>query len=243
MRGGCPGLRNASPQLACGQDGQLKGFAVLEYETAEMAEAAQQQADGLALGGSHLRVSFCAPGPPGRSMLAALIAAQATVSVCGTGHSSGWGWARSVPTAGPCSAALSLLRPSTVARGSCPSPASCSYSAAWARPPPFSCCSTRCSTAARGASRVSRASRCTPWRPRGLLRGAACPFQPRLGLLRHLSEGCVERWGEGCPAGDHCPLSASPQASWARPLPCHCSADRPCPQHCCSSPCRPRATR
>lgn len=68
------------PQLACGQDGQLKGFAVLEYETAEMAEAAQQQADGLALGGSHLRVSFCAPGPPGRSMLAALIAAQATVS-------------------------------------------------------------------------------------------------------------------------------------------------------------------
>lgn len=68
------------PQLASGQDGQLKGFAVLEYETAEMAEAAQQRADGLALGGSHLRVSFCAPGPPGRSMLAALIAAQATVS-------------------------------------------------------------------------------------------------------------------------------------------------------------------
>lgn len=68
------------PQLACGQDGQLKGFAVLEYETAEMAEAAQERADGLALGGSHLRVSFCAPGPPGRSMLAALIAAQATVS-------------------------------------------------------------------------------------------------------------------------------------------------------------------
>lgn len=70
------------PQLAYGQDGQLKGFAVLEYETAEMAEEAQQRADGLALGGSHLRVSFCAPGPPGRSMLAALIAAQATVSAC-----------------------------------------------------------------------------------------------------------------------------------------------------------------
>ncbi|XP_063084714.1 ribonucleoprotein PTB-binding 1 isoform X5 [Cavia porcellus] len=72
-------------QLACGQDGQLKGFAVLEYETAEMAEAAQQQADGLALGGSHLRVSFCAPGPPGRSMLAALIAAQATALNRGKG--------------------------------------------------------------------------------------------------------------------------------------------------------------
>ncbi|CAO2601123.1 Ribonucleoprotein PTB-binding 1 [Lemmus lemmus] len=65
-------------QLACGQDGQLKGFAELEYETAEMAEAAQQRADGLALGGSHLRVSFSGPGPPGRSMLAALIAVQAT---------------------------------------------------------------------------------------------------------------------------------------------------------------------
>ncbi|XP_053438287.1 ribonucleoprotein PTB-binding 1 isoform X4 [Nycticebus coucang] len=72
-------------QLACGQDGQLKGFAVLEYETAEMAEEAQQQADGLALGGSHLRVSFCAPGPPGRSMLAALIAAQATALNRGKG--------------------------------------------------------------------------------------------------------------------------------------------------------------
>ncbi|XP_054417995.1 ribonucleoprotein PTB-binding 1 isoform X6 [Pteronotus mesoamericanus] len=72
-------------QLAYGQDGQLKGFAVLEYETAEMAEEAQQQADGLALGGSHLRISFCAPGPPGRSMLAALIAAQATALNRGKG--------------------------------------------------------------------------------------------------------------------------------------------------------------
>ncbi|XP_054549242.1 ribonucleoprotein PTB-binding 1 isoform X3 [Talpa occidentalis] len=72
-------------QLAYGQDGQLKGFAVLEYETAEMAEEAQQRADGLALAGSHLRVSFCAPGPPGRSMLAALIAAQATALNRGKG--------------------------------------------------------------------------------------------------------------------------------------------------------------
>ncbi|KAM5233082.1 ribonucleoprotein PTB-binding 1 isoform 2-T2 [Hipposideros larvatus] len=72
-------------QLAYGQDRQLKGFAVLEYETAEMAEEAQQRADGLALGGSHLRVSFCAPGPPGRSMLAALIAAQATALNRGKG--------------------------------------------------------------------------------------------------------------------------------------------------------------
>lgn len=89
--GQCPlPLTSTSPhphQLAYGQDGQLKGFAVLEYETAEMAEEVQQEADGLALGGSHLRISFCAPGPPGRSMLAALIAAQATVSVCpGSGN-------------------------------------------------------------------------------------------------------------------------------------------------------------
>ncbi|XP_051827454.1 ribonucleoprotein PTB-binding 1 isoform X3 [Antechinus flavipes] len=72
-------------QLAYGQDGQLKGFAVLEYETSQMAEEAQQQADGMVLAGSPIRVSFCAPGPPGRSMLAALIAAQATALNRGKG--------------------------------------------------------------------------------------------------------------------------------------------------------------
>ncbi|CAO2600551.1 Ribonucleoprotein PTB-binding 1 [Lemmus lemmus] len=36
-------------QLACVQDGQLKGFAVLEYETAEIAEAAQQQSSSPAV--------------------------------------------------------------------------------------------------------------------------------------------------------------------------------------------------
>ncbi|KFV72831.1 Ribonucleoprotein PTB-binding 1, partial [Struthio camelus australis] len=72
-------------QLAYGQDGQLKGFAVLEYESAEMAEMVQQATDGLLLAGNHIRVSFCAPGPPGRSMLAALIAAQATALNRGKG--------------------------------------------------------------------------------------------------------------------------------------------------------------
>uniref|UniRef100_A0A663NF52 RRM domain-containing protein n=1 Tax=Athene cunicularia TaxID=194338 RepID=A0A663NF52_ATHCN len=71
--------------LAYGQDGQLKGFAVLEYESAEMAEMVQQATDGLPLAGNHVRVSFCAPGPPGRSMLAALIAAQATALNRGKG--------------------------------------------------------------------------------------------------------------------------------------------------------------
>ncbi|XP_061567124.1 ribonucleoprotein PTB-binding 1 isoform X1 [Cololabis saira] len=77
-------LRNAladthSPvfcQLAQGQDGSFRRFAVLEFATADMAEEAQRFADGRLLGGTHIRVSFCAPGPPGRSMLAALIAAQ-----------------------------------------------------------------------------------------------------------------------------------------------------------------------
>nr|XP_034953144.1 ribonucleoprotein PTB-binding 1 [Zootoca vivipara] len=72
-------------QLACGQDGQLKGFAVLEYESAEIAEMVQEATNGLPLAGNHIRVSFCAPGPPGRSMLAALIAAQATALNRGKG--------------------------------------------------------------------------------------------------------------------------------------------------------------
>ncbi|XP_042307460.1 ribonucleoprotein PTB-binding 1 isoform X4 [Sceloporus undulatus] len=72
-------------QLACGQDGQLKGFAVLEYETTEIAEMVQQATNGFPLAGNHIRVSFCAPGPPGRSMLAALIAAQATALNRGKG--------------------------------------------------------------------------------------------------------------------------------------------------------------
>ncbi|XP_061469748.1 ribonucleoprotein PTB-binding 1 isoform X2 [Rhineura floridana] len=72
-------------QLAYGQDGQLKGFAVLEYESAEIAEMVQQATNGLPLAGNHIRVSFCAPGPPGRSMLAALIAAQATALNRGKG--------------------------------------------------------------------------------------------------------------------------------------------------------------
>ncbi|XP_056433861.1 ribonucleoprotein PTB-binding 1 isoform X1 [Gadus chalcogrammus] len=63
-------------QLAQGQDMSFRRFAVLEFSSGEMAEEAQRLADGRLLGGSHIRVSFCAPGPPGRSMLAALIAAQ-----------------------------------------------------------------------------------------------------------------------------------------------------------------------
>lgn len=63
-------------QLAQGQDGSFRRFAVLEFSSAETAEEAQRLLDGRLLSGTHIRVSFCAPGPPGRSMLAALIAAQ-----------------------------------------------------------------------------------------------------------------------------------------------------------------------
>ncbi|XP_033944216.1 ribonucleoprotein PTB-binding 1 isoform X1 [Pseudochaenichthys georgianus] len=63
-------------QLAQGQDGSFRRFAVLEFPSSEMSEEAQRLADGRLLGGTNIRVSFCAPGPPGRSMLAALIAAQ-----------------------------------------------------------------------------------------------------------------------------------------------------------------------
>ncbi|KAJ1172495.1 hypothetical protein NDU88_004341 [Pleurodeles waltl] len=72
-------------QLAYGQDGQFKGFAILEYDSASITEVVQDQLDGLTLGGNNVRVSFCAPGPPGRSMLAALIAAQATAFNRGKG--------------------------------------------------------------------------------------------------------------------------------------------------------------
>ncbi|XP_043940510.1 ribonucleoprotein PTB-binding 1 isoform X2 [Protopterus annectens] len=64
-------------QIAYGSDGNSRGFAVVEYETPEFAEAAQEKADGYPIGGNNIRVSFCAPGPTGRSMLAALLAAQA----------------------------------------------------------------------------------------------------------------------------------------------------------------------
>lgn len=53
---------------------------MVEYSTAEHAEEVQQAADGMTIKGSKVQVSFCAPGAPGRSTLAALIAAQRVVS-------------------------------------------------------------------------------------------------------------------------------------------------------------------
>ncbi|KAG8574016.1 hypothetical protein GDO81_009004 [Engystomops pustulosus] len=72
-------------QLAYGQDGQYKGFAVVEYASDMVTEVVQQQMDNSMVAGGQVRVSFCAPGPPGRSTLAALIAAQATALNRGNG--------------------------------------------------------------------------------------------------------------------------------------------------------------
>nr|XP_023405269.1 ribonucleoprotein PTB-binding 2 isoform X1 [Loxodonta africana] len=63
-------------QLAQDEGSYVGGFAVVEYTTAEHAEEVQQAADGMTIKGSKVQVSFCAPGAPGRSTLAALIAAQ-----------------------------------------------------------------------------------------------------------------------------------------------------------------------
>lgn len=66
-------------QLAQGS-GSHPSFAVAEYETADQTELVQRSANGMLIGGSHVHISFCAPGPAGRCTLAALIAAQRLVS-------------------------------------------------------------------------------------------------------------------------------------------------------------------
>lgn len=63
-------------QLAQDEGSYVGDFAVVEYSTAEQAEEVQRAADGMTIRGSKVHVSFCAPGAPGRSTLAALIVAQ-----------------------------------------------------------------------------------------------------------------------------------------------------------------------
>ncbi|NXC10162.1 RAVR2 protein, partial [Orthonyx spaldingii] len=63
-------------QFAQEEDGGSGDFAVLEYESAEQAESVRGAMHGATIHGRRLHVSFCAPGAPGRSTLAALIAAQ-----------------------------------------------------------------------------------------------------------------------------------------------------------------------
>ncbi|NXP28656.1 RAVR2 protein, partial [Scytalopus superciliaris] len=63
-------------QFAQDEDGGTGDFAVLEYESAEQAEEVRALTHGTAIRGRRVQVSYCAPGAPGRSTLAALIAAQ-----------------------------------------------------------------------------------------------------------------------------------------------------------------------
>ncbi|KAG8437124.1 hypothetical protein GDO86_007992 [Hymenochirus boettgeri] len=63
-------------QIAEDEGHSFIGFAVVEYETPEEAEEVRNSMDGTSVNGKKIQVSFCAPGSPGRSTLAALIAAQ-----------------------------------------------------------------------------------------------------------------------------------------------------------------------
>lgn len=69
-------------QFAQDEDSCIGDFAVVEYETAEQAEKVQEVTDGMIIKGKRIQVSYCAPGAPGRSTLAALIAAQRMVRFC-----------------------------------------------------------------------------------------------------------------------------------------------------------------
>lgn len=68
------------PQLAQNEGSRVRGFGVVEYETAEQAEAVLIEMDRMLVGGREVRLSLCTPGTSGRSTLAALIAAQGMVS-------------------------------------------------------------------------------------------------------------------------------------------------------------------
>lgn len=54
---------------------------MVEYESAEQAEAVLIEMDRTLVGGQEVRLSLCTPGTSGRSTLAALIAAQGMVSI------------------------------------------------------------------------------------------------------------------------------------------------------------------
>lgn len=67
-------------QLAQDEGSPVRGFGVVEYESAEQAEAVLIEMDRTLVGGQEVRLSLCTPGTSGRSTLAALIAAQGMVS-------------------------------------------------------------------------------------------------------------------------------------------------------------------
>ncbi|XP_034035453.1 ribonucleoprotein PTB-binding 2 [Thalassophryne amazonica] len=66
-------------QLAQDEGSPVRGFGVVEYESAEQAEAVLIEMDRMLVGGQEVRLSLCTPGTSGRSSLAALIAAQGMI--------------------------------------------------------------------------------------------------------------------------------------------------------------------
>ncbi|XP_067370395.1 ribonucleoprotein PTB-binding 2 isoform X2 [Channa argus] len=66
-------------QLAQDEGSPVRGFGVVEYESAEQAEAVLIEMDRSLVGGQEVRLSLCTPGTSGRSTLAALIAAQGMI--------------------------------------------------------------------------------------------------------------------------------------------------------------------
>ncbi|XP_011613450.1 ribonucleoprotein PTB-binding 2 isoform X1 [Takifugu rubripes] len=66
-------------QLAQDEGSPVRGFGVVEYESAEQAEAMLIEMDRTPVGGQEVRLSLCTPGTSGRSTLAALIAAQGMI--------------------------------------------------------------------------------------------------------------------------------------------------------------------
>nr|XP_057929780.1 ribonucleoprotein PTB-binding 2 isoform X1 [Doryrhamphus excisus] len=66
-------------QLAQDEGSPVRGFGVVEYESAEQAESVMIEMDRKLVGGQEVRLSLCTPGTSGRSTLAALIAAQGMI--------------------------------------------------------------------------------------------------------------------------------------------------------------------
>uniref|UniRef100_A0A3B4AXJ8 RRM domain-containing protein n=1 Tax=Periophthalmus magnuspinnatus TaxID=409849 RepID=A0A3B4AXJ8_9GOBI len=66
-------------QLAQDEGSAVRGFGVVEYSSAEQAEAVLSEMDRTVVMGQVVRLSLCSPGTSGRSTLAALIAAQGMI--------------------------------------------------------------------------------------------------------------------------------------------------------------------
>lgn len=79
-------LHRSFSQLAQDEGSPVRGFGVVEYESAEQAEAVLIEMDRTLVGGQEVRLSLCSPGTSGRSTLAALIAAQGMVSTTPWSH-------------------------------------------------------------------------------------------------------------------------------------------------------------